>query len=751
MNLSRIDDSTDHRCDYISLITGTIDYTKSHRSYRSAAHQPAPLIPPRVTDSPTFRERPETSASSKPPPFLNMSRWLQNAANFLEKLDDTAGKVIVESKYGNDDDAPFDDDPSQLDSILAARGLGDSSLQELDDSIHHDGESENAWTEHGEEDLDLSVPNVLGSDVTTDVSEPKVPESVEPTPVKGPPVETEPAAPYPDTPFVTPRQRSTDSLVGQDHDDGGDHDSAGAHQRRNDPEATAVPVSAAATRPTVIAPPPPQPTAYEVPQQLRLAQKEARTLKRHIVALNQQLEASEREVAAQREELESVAVLMEKERAKFKVDKETLSEMHQAKLNAMKQKHDEHTNKLLEQIKTLNEQRAQEGGNWTKELEDALEREQETLRKVALLEDERDTLQQHIDTLEQQQQALGIRLESLTETADTASERERQAEQRLDELLTAHAKQIQQRQLREAELERTVSELGAALVKAREAAGPDGTSANPAALPDTMPIESLRSEIETLQAQLFQEQQRNNILKEEIKTLSSEHCDEASVLQLRKEHHERQIQQLNETILQLKKELRDNESRLARQAGGDSDMAKQVRSLSDELIRLREKMSSTSSETSALKSRLQVALDRAKRAERALEEKSSANIDLHGLEMGHAPNRNRGGGLKGHPTMRSVLKLDFVQGEGSERLAKSLDSLDAFLVQSGRFLRHNALARLIFILYFTMMHLWTFLLLFFHVHGYDSMRAESMATGHGPAGIMAQHVAQVAAQPIPGN
>ena len=63
-----------------------------------------------------------------------------------------------------------------------------------------------------------------------------------------------------------------------------------------------------------------------------------------------------------------------------------------------------------------------------------------------------------------QQTALGSRLESLTQAADNAMEREREAEDRLDAALTQHARQISHRQARESELERTIQELNAALV-----------------------------------------------------------------------------------------------------------------------------------------------------------------------------------------------------------------------------------------------------------------------------------------------
>ena len=62
--------------------------------------------------------------------------------------------------------------------------------------------------------------------------------------------------------------------------------------------------------------------------------------------------------------------------------------------------------------------------------------------------DEKATFLAQIHTLQSQQIALGDRIESLTQTADSAMEREREAEERLDQALSVHAHQISQRQVR---------------------------------------------------------------------------------------------------------------------------------------------------------------------------------------------------------------------------------------------------------------------------------------------------------------
>jgi hypothetical protein len=129
----------------------------------------------------------------------------------------------------------------------------------------------------------------------------------------------------------------------------------------------------------------------------REAQKESRTLRRHIVSLNSELETAEAEIMAQRTELERAAERMEKDRTRHKEEKERLVTRQAEELKALKLQHEQNVSKLrgrsdqqLEdarnRMRELEERRMQEGGDWTKELEGALQREQESARRMAMLE-----------------------------------------------------------------------------------------------------------------------------------------------------------------------------------------------------------------------------------------------------------------------------------------------------------------------------------------------------------------------------
>ncbi len=98
--------------------------------------------------------------------------------------------------------------------------------------------------------------------------------------------------------------------------------------------------------------------------------------------------------------------------------------------------------------------------------------------------------------------------------------------------------------------------------------------------------------------------------------------------------------------------------------------------------------------------------------------------------------------------MRAALHLDTL-GASSQRVGKSLDALDKFLVESGKCLRYNPLARILFIVYLLMLHLWTFLLLFDHAHTFEDVHGNFGAGGmqaHGPHALMQEHPAMPQAE-----
>jgi hypothetical protein len=151
---------------------------------------------------------------------------------------------------------------------------------------------------------------------------------------------------------------------------------------------------------TADTPRPPTPKVDPNPalvKEAREAQKEVRTLRRHMVTLNKQLESVEAEVAAQRKELEQAGTQMEKDRAKAKQERDNERKRHAEALVALQAQHettlmDQKTRmekqlaEMSQRLRDMEQTRMQEGGNWDKELHEAVEREQLLLQKSAALE-----------------------------------------------------------------------------------------------------------------------------------------------------------------------------------------------------------------------------------------------------------------------------------------------------------------------------------------------------------------------------
>jgi len=503
------------------------------------------------------------------------------------------------------------------------------------------------------------------------------------------------------------------------------------------------------------------------------ANKESRTLRRHMVTLNEQLESADKEIEAQRKELEDVAVRLEEDRHRRKELMELEKAKHAQELKQQREKHEQmlvdkvnQTDKRIDELqKELAKARHQlrlEGGEKMKELYDAQVREKEMEEIIDTLHDEKDTLVAQISTLQTQQETLASRLESLTNTADNALTREREAEERLDEALTLHARQVSQRQAREAELEKTVTELGAALVAERQKNKELVDSVSNGASKPSDNSRDNDEENENLRAQLEQEREQNEILRKELRSISNERAGEVALARNRQQRHDKEIADMSQQVANLRSELQDRKRessvRDLNEKATNEDM-KHVKTLSEEVVRQRTRLSECNSEISALRSRLHAALNRATVAEAAAESAYSNNDDAErGLSRRGAA---RNGRKKADaPSMRMALQIDSFEGSnsgGGQSIGKSLDVVDGFLTKSGKILRYNPIARLFFgtsllllqeiisasptvsenfakstscisfdisVLYLLLLHLWTFALLVFHAHGFETVHGD---------------------------
>ncbi len=93
-------------------------------------------------------------------------------------------------------------------------------------------------------------------------------------------------------------------------------------------------------------------------------------------------------------------------------------------------------------------------------------------------------------------------------------------------------------------------------------------------------------------------------------------------------------------------------------------------------------------------------------------------------------------------SIRAAINLQDSRNENLERVGMVIDGLDSFSVETGKYLRHNPLARGGFILYLLVLHLWTFAVLFLHTHRFETVHGDFGAGrqfAHGPHALMQHH------------
>mmetsp|Transcript_19145 Transcript_19145/g.53313 ORF Transcript_19145/g.53313 Transcript_19145/m.53313 type:complete len:785 (+) Transcript_19145:143-2497(+) len=497
------------------------------------------------------------------------------------------------------------------------------------------------------------------------------------------------------------------------------------------------------------------------------AQKEARILRRHVVSLNEQLEIAESELQAQRKELERAAERMEKDRLRQKEEKalsqkqssqeiEVLKSQHERSLKEQQTRFEEQLERYRKKLSEEEKQRKQQGGDWDKEMSNAIDREQEMRKTINALEDEKAIFLSQISTLQGQQAVLGSRLESLTEAADNAMERERDAENRLDVALNQHARQISQRQARESELERTVQELNAALAVSSQVKidsdAPRSAGTNNSHLQAR--ISALEIDLQAANSQLAMEREQSDTLQSQLRSFTSETTQEASMVHAKELQYDRKIADMSLTIAKLEAKVRVFEnlpqktSNQSTTSLSDEDMPSRIKVLSEEVVRLGDKVANYNSESLALKNRLKVAVDRSNKFEEELmiaKTLSNGNGDFYdSIERGGgkgSTGRRRRHGAPSSGSIRTAMLLNSSRGDRTEKIGEVVDQIDSFAASTGKYLRRNPLARAGFIFYLILIHLWTFVLLSFHAHSFDTITNDISAGhfSHGPHALIQQH------------
>ena len=485
----------------------------------------------------------------------------------------------------------------------------------------------------------------------------------------------------------------------------------------------------------------------------KVAQENGR-LVNELKELQDQLATDRAELLAQHDELEQAAARMEQDRQRSKEEREDLLEEQEEEIQQLREHYEmmladqkEHyeteMHNLHARVKLEEQKRLEEGGDWTKELEDALERERNALKELVELKADKNRLESTVTKLETQLEALQTKVVSLTATAREASDRERDAEDKLDSFMTQHQRQLQQKQERESELERTVAELGAALTFAQQ----KNLMSNRSAPVGENTAENFKAkltatveEMESFKAQISFLEQERDALQHELHEISREREEDAAEAQEREREHDKQttelkaqVSKLEETLQELKRDDRVRErsatidpnssARMVQLTDQLEEARRQLSLTSDELIRQKGQVESSKAEIITLKGRLESATARAENAENALSSPAASTSRLYDIESGgfttpRSRRRVRGGrGRYSQLPSRSLLSafgLNVAHGSATEQAVRTIDAMDAWMLETVYIMRHEPLARLGFAFYMIMVHLWCFSLVFFH-------------------------------------
>ena len=196
-------------------------------------------------------------------------------------------------------------------------------------------------------------------------------------------------------------------------------------------------------------------------------------------------------------------------------------------------------------------------------------------------------------------------------------------------------------------------------------------------------------------------------MHQQLREMSKESTQEASALHAKQIHYDRKIADMSLTISKLQASLREAKKENSastenhetkensNEKSGNNESANQLKVLSDEVLRLRDKMANQNSETLALRNRLKEAADRAMKAEEKLASAIAGNgmgdgmydsMERAGLSGNGIGRRRKGGPSPDSGSLRSVMRLNPGQGDRREQIGKAVDVVDSFTKSTGKIL-----------------------------------------------------------------
>lgn len=118
------------------------------------------------------------------------------------------------------------------------------------------------------------------------------------------------------------------------------------------------------------------------------------------------------------------------------------------------------------------------------------------------------------------------------------------------------------------------------------------------------------------------------------------------------------------------------------------EMPNQIKNLSEEVLRLRDKIANHNSEYLAMKNRLKAATDRSSRLEDELQTmKLSTKNDGEplGFKKGSGGKRRYVGSSNNTSSIRNAMLLNSTNGDRTEQIGQVVDQIDSFAASTGEF------------------------------------------------------------------
>ena len=255
----------------------------------------------------------------------------------------------------------------------------------------------------------------------------------------------------------------------------------------------------------------------------------------------------------------------------------------------------------------------------------------------------------------------------------------------------------------------------------------------------------IRTQLEAERQSHYSAQVTVRTLTHELQAARQSHDDDAARLR-------RSLAEVEAEAERLRSRLREEEER-RRDREGNEAVEKRLEVMSAQLLKKQIQLDDMTCAKSALTARLRSAQQRAAKLEQVAAGASASSgnrvpgaiRDYGDLEGGDGGSSGNGGSERGSSLLRQrsfgysnsttmsngIARLPQIAKHRS--LARAADRLDRWALWMGLFLKNNAYARLYFLIYVSLLHIWVFFIVTFHAHSFEEVHGDHMMQ---PSGLL---------------